>query len=32
MNFEILEVDGTRIKKVLAFAKGENQLARASGP
>jgi len=31
-DFEILEVDGARIKKLLAFAKGQDQLVRVSRP
>jgi magnesium and cobalt exporter, CNNM family len=31
-DFEILEVDGTRIKRLVAFAKGQDQLARMSRP
>jgi putative hemolysin len=31
-DFEILEVEGTRIKRLLAVAKGQDQLARVSRP
>jgi putative hemolysin len=31
-DFEILEVDGTRIKRLVAFAKRQDQLARMSRP
>ena len=31
-DFEILEVDGTRIKRLVAFAKRQDQLARMSHP
>jgi len=31
-DFEILEVDGTRIKRLVAFAKGRDQLVRMSRP
>jgi putative hemolysin len=31
-DFEILEVDGTRIKRLVAFTKRQDQLARMSRP